>query len=82
MVHPTVHDDGRRVGGEDDLHVLVEVHNQVDELFLPFNVQAHFRFVHKKDVGQVVLHQYGEQDSENLLFSARKLVGQQGLAHL
>ena len=58
------------MGGEDNLHVGVQLHDEVDELLLPFNVQAYLRLVHEQHVGQLVLHQHGEQDDQHLLLAA------------
>ena len=32
--------------GDDELHVGIELQDEVDELLLPFKVQAHFGFIH------------------------------------
>ena len=82
MIHPSVHDDGRTVGGENDLYVGIKLENEVDELFLPFHMHTHFGLVHKQDVGLVVLDQHGEKDRQYLFLSTRQLIGEQFLAHL
>lgn len=82
LVHPPVHNDGWAVGGEDELYVGVQVHDEVDEAFLPVDVQADLRLVHKEHVVLVVFHQYGEQYGKDLLLTAGELVGDECLADL
>ena len=45
-------------------------------------MQADLRFIHKQHIGLVVLNQYGEQDSQHLLLTARQLIGHQRLTNL
>ena len=82
FVHPSVHDHGGGVGGEDDLHVGVEAEDEVDELLLPFHVQAHLGLVHEEHIVFLVFHEHGEQDDEDLLLTTGELVGQERLADL
>ena len=70
------------MGGQDDLAVGVQLRDQVDEPFLPFDVQAHLRLVHEEHIGQVVFHQDGEQDDQHLLLAAGELIGEEHLANL
>ena len=82
MVHPAIHDHGRTVGGDDELHVGIELQNEVDELLLPFKVQAHLGLIHEQHIGELVFHQHGEQNHQHLFFTTRELIGQQHFAHL
>ena len=45
-------------------------------------MQRHLGLVHKEHVRQVVLHQYREQDNQDLLFATRQTIGQQHLTNL
>lgn len=70
------------MGGQDDLHVRVQFQHQVDESFLPLDVQRHLGLVHEEHVGLAVFHEHGEQDGQHLLLAAGELVGHQCLADL
>ncbi len=70
------------MGGEDDLHIGVQIEYQVDEPFLPLHVQTHLRLVHEEHIGLAVLYEHGEQYDEHLLLTARQLVGHQHLSNL
>ena len=63
------------MGSEYYLDVGVEAYQEFKQSLLPFDVEADFRFVHEEHEGLPVLHQYGEQDDEHLLFAAGELVG-------
>lgn len=82
LVGPSVHDDSRRVGGEDDLHVGVEAENHVDELLLPVDMEAHLRLVHEEYIRLLVFDEHGEQDGQHLLLAAGELVGGEPFAYL
>ena len=43
------------------LHIRVKLQNKVDKLFLPFDVHAHFGFVHKQNERQTVFNQHRKQ---------------------
>ncbi len=45
-------------------------------------MERHFGLIHKEHVGLVILHQHGEQDSQDLLLAARQLIGHQRLTDL
>ena len=70
------------MGGQDDLHVRVQFQHQVDESFLPLDVQRHLGLVHEEHVGLAVFHEHGEQDGKHLFLAAGELVGHQCLADL
>lgn len=70
------------MGGHDDLDVRIEFQHQTDELLLPFEVKADFRFIHKEDIRLVVLHQHGKEDGENLLLTSRELIRRELLTYL
>ena len=70
------------MGSQYDLHAGIQFHYQVDEPFLPLDVQAHLGFVHEQHVGLSVLHEHRQQDCQHLLFAAAQLVGHQSLANL
>ena len=44
---PAVHDDCGRVGGEDNLHVGVELQHHIDKALLPLKVEARLGFIHE-----------------------------------
>ena len=49
-IHPSVHDEGRTVGGENDLNVGVKREDQFDKTLLPFHMETHLRLVHEEDI--------------------------------
>ena len=73
-VAPSVHDDGRAVSREDNLHVRVEVEQEVEQSLLPLYVEADLGFVHEEDEGPPVLYEDREQDDEHLLLAAGQFV--------
>ena len=70
------------MGGKDNLHIGIELQDEVDESLLPVDVQAHFRLVHEEHVGLPVFHQDGEHDGQHLLLAARQLIGHERFANL
>ena len=63
------------MGGEDDLHIRVQLTNQAYQPLLPLHVEGNFGLVHEEYARAVVLHQDGEEDNEQLLLARRELVG-------
>ena len=68
--------------GQDDLHIRIQFQTEVDDTLLPLDMERHFGFIHEEHVGLVILHQHGEQDSQDLLLAARQLIGHQRLTDL
>ena len=82
MVNPAIHDDSRAVGREDNLHIRVQLKDKVDEPFLPVDMQANLRLIHKKDIVLVVLDEHGKQNGKNLLLTTRQLIRHKRLPYL
>ena len=51
-------------------------------MFLPFDVHAHFGFVHKQNERQAVFNQHRKQHHQQLFFATRQLVRLQRFANL
>ena len=70
------------MGGEDNLHIRIEIENHVDEVLLPIDMKAHLWFVHKEYIVLIVLNEHGEQDGKHLLLTTRQLIGHEHLTNL
>ena len=70
------------MGGENDLHVGVELEHHVDEALLPLEVEARLGFIHEEDVRLAVLCEGCEQDDEHLLLATGEFVGRELLSEL
>ncbi len=46
IAHPSVHNQGRGVCGEDNLCIRVQLANQVNQTLLPIDVQGNLRLIH------------------------------------
>ena len=64
------------MGGENKLHIGIQVAYHADELLLPFDVQGGFRLIHEEYAVVIVTHQHGQQDDEHLLLARRQFVRQ------
>ena len=81
-IFPAVHNEGGRVGGQDDLRVGIQFVHHCDEALLPFEVQTRFGLVHEEHVGLLVLREHGQEDEQYLLLAAGEFVGREGLVVL
>lgn len=81
-VEPAFHDDGGRVGTQDELHLRVQASYHADELLLPLDVERSFGLVHEEYTVRTLAHEDGEQDDQHLFLARRELVGQQAFAVL
>ena len=70
------------MGGQHDLHVRIQFDTQVDEPFLPLDMQTHLGLVHKQHVGQIILYEHRQQDGQYLFLAARQLIRHQRLTDL
>ena len=70
------------MGGQDNLHIRIEVENHVDEVLLPIDMKTHLGLVHEEYIVLIVLNEHGEKDGKHLLFTTRQLIWHEHLTNL
>ena len=60
----------------------IQFQDEVDESFLPLDMQRNLRLIQKQHVILIVLHQYRQQHHKHLLLTTRQLIGHQRLTNL
>ena len=70
------------MGGQNDLHIRIQLQTEINQAFLPLDVERYLWLIHKEHIWLVILYQHREQDGKYLLLTTRQLIRHQCLTDL